>query len=888
MSDSSDSTGEFINGPNQSLFGNPDASDTDPDDWQLWDWHQIEAAIMGGEALTTQDEEDRALGIADPTSLQAAADVFYTVQQTLQAAGDDLVREATILAGLHDDSPWKGDAAEAFLDMIKTFANDIYANVNALKDASGTSVADLLIDNANMLAWAQHEISYIDSYYANLAAQQGASSGPGGEVQIHEFPNLVYHMNDDMHTTMNLLTSSYKASGPSRYPSAVQPQPVSPNGNTNVNLNNFNNITGDPNLNNDGPNFNFNPNLNFNPPTYPNIQIPNPKPPDYPNIKIPNLDIPNGLDLNSNLGNPNGLDLGSNLGNPNGLDLNSNLGNPNGLDLGSNLGNPNGLDLYPNLVGNPNGLDSGSNLGDGSDTGGLSPYLGNYPNLNSEPSTSESDPALDDSGLSNYSALNPAMDEALNPGLTSPNLTSGDPTGLDDETGLPNTEDQSALGGTDPALSGASDESAAGDGMPYMPGMGGGAGSSLASEPSDASGLLGGEEPFSSDSPLTSDDLGSLSGAAPGAGVGDEAAAGDGMPYMPGMGGGAGQTSTSDPSDASGLLGDESEPWAEPESTVGDEIGSANGAEAATAAEEMPFMPGTGGLGQAGAQGAEERSDASGLLAEADRSWTEGDEEYAEEIGSSNGAAEAVQAAWIGAGAAVAAAGLAEGDDAGHEELPAPGGAEQEFSAFVDPGGTEEQGVELEQEAVEREVVEQESVEAEYHHDDGGADRVPVIRADGSDDDLSGWDLAGAAADAALFTLGAWANRRRGRGEDDETLARAVSREQEVAWLGGDAESSEVDEEDQDLLGAATWRPVRGLGGSGESAPIPLRALRSARPPKDYDPEAAAAAAAETAEAERVAVQAAEDTEKRQRSSADLLTQDRDMWGTPRPDWDAL
>ena len=1045
MSDNSDS---YTNGPNQSSFGNSDNTAGDsPDDWQSWDWHAIERAVLGGTAMTTAAEQATAAGVADPDSLQAASQIFYNVQQTLQSVGDDLVQQASLLAG-QDDSPWQGPAASSFITMVKNFANDIYANVSALQDAAGNSVPDQLLNNANMLQWAQNQVNYIDSYYANLALKEGASVVDNA-VQVHDIPSIPPMMTGDMMQVMGSLVENYKANN---YPDAVQPTTSTPNGNTNLNLN--------PNLNpNAGPNYSPNFNPNYNPNFNPNIQIPNYAPPKYPNIQIPNYsDLNNIPNLNTNTPN---ADLNSNI--PSDSDL---TGSPN-LNSGPNLQDSPEAAFQstgaPNLTGSPNL---------GNDLESQDPSLGATPNLTSDsgddtPISSlplTSDDGVDD-GTPDYGALNPAMDEALNPSSqATPDLTSSDPALADDagddlsspsldssplgdetgdasEGGMPYMPGSGAgagspsltsepsdasglLGDTDPfsttspltsddvgsdtgAAPGtsAADDGLGADGMPYMPGSSAGAGSpSLSSEPSDASGLLGDTDPFTTTSPLTSDELGSDTGAAPGTSAADEGLGADGMPYMPGSGAGAGspslssdpsdasgllgdtdpfsstspltsdelgsetgaapetsaaesglgadgmpympasgagagsQTSSSDPSDASGLLEGESEPWAESEQSASDELGSADGATPVAAvgaaeeglgadgmpympasgagagsqasssdpsdasgllegesepwaeseqsadgeigstdgaaavpaeAEEMPFMPGTGGTGQAAAAQAEESPDSSGLLVEHDESWTEGEQEHSEEVGSNEGAVAVgvAEAAWVAAGAAVAEAGSSADDEAEYAERTEPDGAQYEVAEFDEP----------------------ESYEEEPEEPDG-VPRVPMIGADGSDDDMSSWDLAGAAADAALFTLGAWATRRRGADDDDEVFARIVSSEQE-AWLGEDAALPSVDEEADGLPGAVTWRPNRELGGPAESARVSSGLLRSGAPPKDYDPVAAAKAAAEAAEAaeaERVAAQEAEEEDKRQRSTADLLTQERDMWGGPRPDWDAL
>jgi hypothetical protein len=1059
LSDNTD-TNAFINGPNGGVYGNANLTpaEGDKDDWQSMSWSQLEAAILGASEVSGSTNAAAGAGVASPATLQAAADVFYTVQLTLSSLAQDMVQQANLLAG-DDGSPWQGAAAQSFLAMIKTFANDINSNVSLLAPPAGMSVPDQLINNANMLAWAQQEVQYIDSYWANIAVQEGAQT-IDDKVQVHEVPSIPPLMTSDMKQVMTSLVSNYSANN---YPTPLAPQPVQPNGNANANSN----------LNQNIPNYNFNA---------PNYQAPN-----YPNIQIPNIQIPNFAPPNYNTNIPTGSD--PNLSIPNSADLNNpNLtGSPN---LDSNIptddlaatGNPN-LSGSPNLDEDdfdPAGLNGSPNLG----ADDLDPA-----DLAGSPNLSSADPLEDEDDTPDFSALNPSMDDALNPsGLSSPNLTSSDP--LADEDGLPADADLAASPGldsaaddstpmmpgmgsgagagqaltsTDPSdasgllddtdpfsgtspltsddvgsLSGAAPGLGAEDeGMPMMPGMGSGAGAGQAlgsTDPSDASGLLSDTDPFSGTSPLTSDELGSDTGAAPGLGAEDEgmpmmpgmgsgsgagqglastdpsdasgllsdtdpfsgtspltsdelgsdtgtapglAADGesvgsDGMPYMPGMGSGSGAgqavgstdpsdasglleresapwseeglpgegevgslagaapgletggdplaqeeaatapgeavgsdgmpfmpgmgsgsgagqaLGATDPSDASGLLGDEGDPWAEPENTAGDEIGSADGAQAAAEpvgsepAEEMPMMPGMG-AGQAGGQQGDERSDASGLLAAESGPWTEDDEEHAEEIGASNGASAVAEAAWAGAGAALAAAAPVEQEPAVAGEAAAEELAVEETAA-VQPVAEAEEEYEYE------DGFEDEEELGLGHGHEGN--RVPVVGADGSDDDLSGWDLAGAAADAALFTLGAWANRRRTRGED-ETFIDMVSSEQD-AWLGADADLPDAEEEADGLPAATTWRSNRDFSATPESRMMSgggTMMRRSAPPPADYDPVAAAeaaAAAAEAEEAERQAALAAAEEEKRKRAPADLLTQDRDMWGSSKTDWDAL
>ncbi|MYR04721.1 WXG100 family type VII secretion target, partial [Streptomyces sp. SID6139] len=239
-------------------------------------------------------------------------------------------------------------------------------------------------------------------------------------------------------------------------------------------------------------------------------------------------------------------------------------------------------------------------------------------------------------------------------------------------------------------------------GMPMMPGMGaGGMPQSGAPDRSDSSGLLDSEaEPWVGD-PEVGEEIGGAGALAGGEGLGlpldeeaealpgalaaEEAEEGSalgmggmgGMPMMPGMGaGGPAAQGTTDPSDASGLLEPEGEPWtgepgvpeeitggagaggeglALPEPTEGVMIGSdglpiaprptaapmapladgeetgaavASEAEAAeagavAAGEAAPAMPGMmPGAGAPSTGSRDERSDASGLLTPDAEAWT--------------------------------------------------------------------------------------------------------------------------------------------------------------------------------------------------------------------------------------------------------------------------
>ena len=71
---------------------------------------------------------DGAKSVSDPQSLADAANAFYQVQMTLSGVQKALNDQANALAG--DDGPWKGDAANEFLDIMDTFSKQVKANVD--------------------------------------------------------------------------------------------------------------------------------------------------------------------------------------------------------------------------------------------------------------------------------------------------------------------------------------------------------------------------------------------------------------------------------------------------------------------------------------------------------------------------------------------------------------------------------------------------------------------------------------------------------------------------------------------------------------------------------------------------------------------------------------
>ncbi|MEW1824120.1 WXG100 family type VII secretion target [Streptomyces sp. NPDC088196] len=608
-------SGGFHQGDDGTIFGNPDGSAQGSiTDYDNWDWKQIKAAVYGmSSGVANAANEAHARSVADPQSLLDAANAFYHVQRTLEGVTKSLVDQAKALAG--DNGPWSGAAADAFIDMMTTFSRQVKANADVLSGGStgDHSVPHQLANNAIAFQSAQNKLAEIDAWYADQAVKMGVTPMDNGLIPISQKPELVAMMNEDMRAVLKNLAHSYQVTTDA----IVTPTPVhsptdSPDGSGNDG-------SPDPDLGLDG-------------------------------TDDPSADLGGTGDLSDLSGFPDtGLDSGAgtgdgigDLGDVAGLDSSGDAtaypGDLSGLDgtgldstgldgtgldgtglgdLGLDSLDPSALDsalnptAFPGLTG-LGGLGSGG-LGsaDESSLGGLS---------TADP-TAFGDTGLDD-GLGALTGS--GLDSGLTDGLSADSLA---PSQLSTSSGMPympgmgggmgaggaglSSEPTDASGlldaSADPwegeALTGgdevgsdlgaaAGGEGLSTAGMPYMPGMGGGMGAGGGSrdgvsERTDASGLLDpSTEPWNADEESGDDEVGSLTGAAPG------------VPYLPGMGGtgaaGGGRDGVSERTDASGLLDPSAQPWNADEESGEGEVGSLSGA-----APGVPYLPGFGVLGAA-------------------------------------------------------------------------------------------------------------------------------------------------------------------------------------------------------------------------------------------------------------------------------------------------
>ncbi|WP_233290423.1 WXG100 family type VII secretion target, partial [Kitasatospora sp. MBT66] len=532
----------FHQGDDGAVFGTTDGSATGSEgDYDLWDWKQIMAAVSGMSAGVGDDANlSHARSVSDPRSLQDAANTYYRVQKSLEAVAKSLVDQAKALAG--EDGPWKGPAADSFLDTMTTFSRQVAANAKVLSGGSTGrhSVPQQLANNAVTLRNARLKLAEIDTWYADRAQQLGLTPMSNGLIPISQKPELVRNMTEDMRTVLKSLASHYRFTSDT----IVSPQPVpSP-----VNTPDEHQGPGG-----DGPGGGPGP---------------------LPDPQGVGGDLPGGGDLASLAAGPglDGLgapgDLGAGPGGADGLDDLAGLGGPGGLsELGGaggldgaglpdlpGLSFPGGLGLgpgglaaldpgtYPGLadLGGHGGLDKLGGL-DGTDFGGL-PTLGTLGAL----------------GLGGLAGLGGpgVVGKGLTTGRGTASGLAGFPRGLGlggraDRTGeeAAGEELQDGAGTATGLPVGAATESGlptgmGGAGMPFMPGMGGGAPAGRgdgSGERSDASGLLTpSTEPWEAGAASGEPEAGSAAGAA----AGGEGLTAGGVPLLPaaGVAGTAGRT----------------------------------------------------------------------------------------------------------------------------------------------------------------------------------------------------------------------------------------------------------------------------------------------------------------------------------------------------------
>jgi len=502
--------------------------------YNTWTWKQIEAAICGGSELSGTQGDAAAKNFSDPATMQQAAMSLEFVRQVLNMVSQSLQDQANALAG-GSNPPWKGPAADAFLDNMSTYSQQVNANAQMLNEPPtiSSTLPQQLMDQATNLAVSIAKIEAIDNWYANIAATQFNVSASNGLVPIHEVPGLAEMMTNTMLPVLTNLANQYE----------VTYSPIQAVNPTFDNLNNGGTSSPPP-----GSKSSKSPHSNSLPPP--------------PNANLSNI---NGL------GGPDNSKLH--------LPGSSNLHIPGVASMHlpkspapNNLGHlPSSISDLPNLANLGNDLNNLRIPGLSDLPGDLAdehlPSLGNDLNDLRIPGLSDLSDGLADEHLPSLGDLPRDLEDGIGGDL---------PKGLDDNVSDPalhNLEADPFDEASSPSsLTGAeSPEEAAAAGespYPYIPGMGGLGQGPAGAERSDSSGLLGGEdEPWRSDA--LADEM--VPGAAAGGQglVGMESpeeaeAAGESpYPYIPGMGGLGQGPAGAERSDSSGLLGGEDEPWLE-------------------------------------------------------------------------------------------------------------------------------------------------------------------------------------------------------------------------------------------------------------------------------------------------------------------------------------
>ncbi|WP_310719267.1 hypothetical protein [Streptomyces lydicus] len=226
-----DNKNGFDKGDDGALYAAPSQASS-VNDYDTWDWKQIEAAISGGAAMADTSDHGRANGVSDPATLVEAGNIFYRVQLVLEMVSKSLDEQSTALAGA--SGPWRGEAAESFLAAMGTFSHQVSAIAGVLSGGSShlNSVPNQLVRNGNQLAEARAKIAAIDAWYAQQAQIQGVKAMSNGLIPVSKNQTIVDMMTRDMREVLKSLARQYQFTVDAvRPPSNVTPPvkgPASP------------------------------------------------------------------------------------------------------------------------------------------------------------------------------------------------------------------------------------------------------------------------------------------------------------------------------------------------------------------------------------------------------------------------------------------------------------------------------------------------------------------------------------------------------------------------------------------------------------------------------------------------------------------------------------
>jgi hypothetical protein len=738
------SSGSDFNANGNGMFAGSGNQSSTAADYYKWTWKEIEAAINGGSEIATAAGQKQASALSNPQTLWDAGNLFEYFRQLLNMVAQALSDQAKALAG-GDNAPWKGAAADAFLNTMTLFSKQVQANADVLSGgpAGMDPVPQQLINNGNALSKAQTVISAIDNWYANQAKAMGVQPMSNGLVPISQKPKLVQMMTNDMLNDGLLpLVANYQITIDAVVsPTAITAGPGSGNG-SGSGSGSGSHVPGNSGKSNPS---NFPGGASGNSPGGSGANVPGgagaSSPAGFPG-GASGANVPGGAGASSPAGFPGGT-RGANV--PGGAGASSPAGFP-----GANLANVPGGAGASSPAGFPGGAGNYAAM-PGTGSSNPAPFAANQ--LATSPNG-----GLSDSGLHPY-------DGGAVPATGTNLATSPAATAFPGLAGIPAAAASKSKSGIGGAAKGLSPAATA---FPGTSGIGGAAKglSPAATAFPGTSGIGGAAKGLSPTaagalSPLTQDRLaGSPLATSPAAGTipGESklsANGGEQMPYMPGMGGmgAAGGTSGLERPDAAGLLGGEAEPWNE-DALEGD------GAEALPGAEAGG--PGLDGLP---AEDAELAAPATGSV--------------------DHSAPEAEQGAMVGADGMPFLPGMvamgAAGEEGGSERPDAAGLLGAETEAWAEAGVVAEPG---------------EAQAVSHWREEPPANRVAVLPQAESPDDIDAWDTAAAGASFLMFAE----SRRNSEDSDEDILAARFTTERD-AWLDSPAAESAGE------TGLATWRP---------------------------------------------------------------------------------
>ncbi|ONI76975.1 hypothetical protein ALI144C_33180 [Actinosynnema sp. ALI-1.44] len=190
-------------------------------DYDKWGWKEIMARITGAGAISQQARDKLDVGaVSNPETLWNAATAIRMAKEVLASVGKSINDQTKALAG--EGGPWQGEAATAFVGMMKPFAESFASHATQLDGGPArlNPIPEQLWAAGNYLQWAIKTIHDIDNFYAQEALRIASLKNPpeditmeseeGNRIHVGKYPEVVKLLDRDMRVVLKSLAGEYE------------------------------------------------------------------------------------------------------------------------------------------------------------------------------------------------------------------------------------------------------------------------------------------------------------------------------------------------------------------------------------------------------------------------------------------------------------------------------------------------------------------------------------------------------------------------------------------------------------------------------------------------------------------------------------------------------